>query len=288
MQIKRIDDTQYKIIPVRTNYIRPNEPFDVIIENCADLIEEGDFLVISETPIAISQGRILDEARFKPSFMAFLLADVWSKYIWGYFLGPVFRIKKRTIKNLRRLPADARYHKQLVLEHYGLKHALKPASEAGIDLSNAPGTFVSLLPHNPQEVVNKIVDDIAKKTNKNVISIIIDTDATYELMGRKFTSLPLAKSGIRSNLGVFGYLLGRIGKIAGPTVLAVSHPLKTDEALKIGKIAEDFQKENKNSMETVYDMEKVFNKGTGSITVEMLDSIQHTPAVIVRQLKKRK
>lgn len=284
MPIEKMDNSQYTIIPVKTGYIKPNEPFDVIIEKCLNLVEEGDFLVISETPIAISQGRIVDESKFEPSFKAYLLADLWSKYVWGYFLGPLLGIKKRTINNLKKLPKAARYHKQVVLEYYGLKHALKPASEAGIDLSNAPGSYVSLLPCDPQGVVEKIARTIENRTSKKVISMIIDTDATYELKGMKFTSLPLAVPGIKCDMGVYGYLLGRIGKIVGPTVLAVSTTIKTDAALEIGKIVEDYQKENKNSMETVYDMKDTFKKDVDEITIEMLDSIQHTPAVIVRKL----
>ena len=41
-------------------------------------------------------------------------------------------------------------------------HALKPASEAGIDLSNAPGTCVSLLPENPEKVAKEISEEIKK------------------------------------------------------------------------------------------------------------------------------
>jgi F420-0:gamma-glutamyl ligase-like protein len=44
-----------------------------------------------------------------------------------YIFGPLLRIKKRTIKNLRKLPHEARSHKQLILHYYGWKHAFKPA-----------------------------------------------------------------------------------------------------------------------------------------------------------------
>ena len=65
----------YKVIPIHTNYIKPNQSYDIIIDALEDGVEDNDFLVISETPIAISQGRIVDESRFKPSFAAYLLAD---------------------------------------------------------------------------------------------------------------------------------------------------------------------------------------------------------------------
>lgn len=274
----------YKVIPVKTGYIKPNEPYDVIIENSKDLLEDGDFLVISETPISISQGRLVDESKFKPSYLAIFLADVWSKYIWGYFLGPLLGIKKRTIKNLRNLPVEARSHKEVVLKYYGLKYALKPASEAGIDLSNAPGTYVSLLPEKPNDVALDIAAKISNNFKKEVVAIIIDTDATYEFSGRLLTSLPIAASGIKANFGFFGYLLGRFGKIKGPTPLGISKNCNIETIMEIAKIADDYRMENEHSMATVYEMKDVFHGETDGITVEMLSSIEHIPAVIIRKL----
>jgi F420-0:gamma-glutamyl ligase-like protein len=278
---KKID---YTAIPVQTGYIKPNEPYDAIIESAASLIKDGDFLVISETPISVSQGRLVDESEFKPSILSFILADIWSKYLWGYILGPVFKIKSRTIKNLRKLPPEARVHKKVILEYYGLKHALKPASEAGVDLSNVPGTMVSLLPKDPQGVSQDISNRILKDLKIDVTVMIIDTDASYQIFGKKFTSLPIALKGIRSDLGVFGYLLGRFAEILGPTPLGVSRPLKLDKALKIAKIAEDYHKNNEKDIETVYDMKNIFGGDIKGVTVEMLDSVEHTPAIIVRTL----
>ncbi len=274
----------YKAIPIHTNYIKPNQSYDIIIDALEDVVEDNDFLVISETPIAISQGRIVDESRFKPSFAAYLLADWWSKYLWGYILGPLFGIKKRTIRNLKRLPPEARYHKELILRFYGWKHALKPASEAGVDLSNAPGTYVSLLPIKPQKVVDDISSEIYSRMGKKVTVMIIDTDATYKLAGISFTSLPCAITQIKSNLGIFAYLLGRIGTIQGPTTLAVSRFMNLEQVIEVSLIAEECQKKNEINMETVYDMTQTFNEDFSGVTVDMLDSVPHTPAVIVRML----
>jgi len=248
------------------------------------LLEDGDVLVISETPISISQGRLVDEASFKPSLISIFLADIWSKYIWGYLLGPLLRIKKRTINNLRNLPVEARSHKEVVLKYYGLKHALKPASEAGIDLSNAPGTYVSLLPHKPQEVAADIAYKISNNLGKEVVVIIIDTDATYEFLGKLFTSLPIAASGIKVNFGIFGYLLGRFSKIKGPTPLGVSKNLDIDTIIKLARIADDYMTKNEYSMATVYEMKDVFQGEINGVTVDMLSSIEHTPAVIIKKL----
>jgi F420-0:gamma-glutamyl ligase-like protein len=279
-----MNNKDFKVIPVKTDYIKPNESYDVIIENSKGLIENGDFLVVSETPISISQGRLVDESKFKPSFLAIFLSDIWAKYLWGYIFGPLLGIKKRTINNLKNLPIEARSHKEVVLKYYGLKHALKPASEAGIDLSNAPGTYVSLLPDEPGNVASDIAAKISKILGKEVVVIVIDTDATYELFGKFFTSLPIATNGIMANFGFFGYLLGRFGKIKGPTPLGVSKTCDINTIIKISKIAHDFLETNEKSMPTVYDMKEAFNGEIDGITVEMLSSIEHMPAVIIRKL----
>jgi F420-0:gamma-glutamyl ligase-like protein len=202
--------------------------------------------------------------------------------IWGYILGPLFRIKRRTILNLRKLPKAARNHKQLILELYGWKHALKPASEAGVDLSNVPGSYVCLLPSDPQKVVQDIKNTIKYTYNKNVTVMIIDTDATYQLGNIRFTSIPQAIPGIKKDLGIFGYLLGRFGRIIGPTPLAVSKEGDVDEMIVIAKLAEDYHKEYDN-FETVYDMKETFQKDVGGVTVELLESLKHTPAIIIRK-----
>lgn len=277
-------EIEYTIIPVKTDYIKPNESYDIIIRNAAGFLKDGDFLVISETPISVSQGRLVDESEFQPSLLSFLLADIWSKYLWGYILGPIFRIKSRTIKNLRKLPPEARSHKRVILEYYGLKHALKPASEAGVDLSNVPGTMVSLLPDDPQSVTRDISAKIKRDHRIDVTVMIIDTDVSYEIMGKIFTSLPIALNGIRSDMGFFGYLLGRFAKILGPTPLAVSRPQNLNKALKIAKIAEDHHKKNEKDIETVYDMKNIFKGDITGVTIEMLNSVEHTPAIIVRAI----
>lgn len=279
-------ETGYKVIPVQTGYIKPGDSYDVIIENAIDFLDDGDFLVISETPLSISQNRLIDETEYKPSISAYFLADIWSKCIWGYVLGPLLGIKKRTIKNLRRLPPEARSHKEVILRNYGWKHALKPASEAGVDLSNAPGSCVSLLPSDPNNVSEDIGGKIWNKSSKNVTVMVIDTDATYKLRNLNFTSLPISINQIKNNMGILGYLLGRVATIQGPTPLGISKPHNIDQIFQIARAAEECQKIHENSMETVYDMEKIVKADVSAVTVEMLDSITHMPAVIVRKLTK--
>ena len=277
--IKHITNGDYIVIPIETGYIKPNENLNSIINPAKEIMEDGDYLVIAETPVSVSQGRLVDESRYSPSHKAKFLTTVWSKYLWGYVFGPILGIKKRTIKNLRRLPKETYAHKEVVLQLYGLKHALKPASEAGIDLSNAPGSCVSLLPENPQKVAKQLKAEIGK----NVCVMIIDTDATYKKNGKYFTGLPIAIDGIEANKGVIGYVKGQLGENMGSTPLGCSENISVEEGLKIANIAEDYQKSLATEMSTIHSVKSVLGTDESSVTIEALDSITHTPAVIIRK-----
>ena len=278
--IKHVTNGNYIVIPIETGYIKPNEDLSSIIEPAKELIEDGDYLVIAETPIAVSQNRLVDESLYSPSLTAKILTTVWSKYLWGYVLGPLLGIKKRTIKNLRKLPEETKAHKEVVLQLYGLKHALKPASEAGIDLSNSPGTFVSLLPENPEKVSKEIKDEIGK----DICVMIIDTDATYMKNGKYFTGLPIAIDGIDADNGFFGYFKGQLSENMGSTPLGCSEEIDVETALKIANIAEDYQKSLSTEMKTIHSVKDVLGTEFDEVTVEALDSITHTPAVIIRKI----
>ena len=278
--IKHVKNGNYIVIPIETGYIKPNDNLDCIIQPARELMEDNDYLVIAETPISVSQNRLVDESKYSPSLTAKFLTVVWSKYLWGYVLGPALGIKKRTIKNLRKLPKETEAHKEVVLQLYGLKHALKPASEAGIDLSNAPGTFVSLLPENPE----RVACDIKKEIGKDVCVMIIDTDATYMKNGKYFTGLPIAIDGIDADNGFFGYLKGQLSENMGSTPLGCSEEIDVETGLKIANIAEDYQKSLSTEMKTIHSVKEVLGSEIDEVTIEDLDSITHTPAVIIRKI----
>ncbi|WP_432644552.1 coenzyme F420-0:L-glutamate ligase [Methanobrevibacter sp.] len=279
--IKHVTNGNYIVIPIETDYIKPNDNLDVIIEPAKKLMKDNDYLVIAETPISVSQGRLVDESKYSPSLTAKFLTTVWSKYLWGYILGPALGIKKRTIKNLRKLPKETYAHKEVILQLYGLKHALKPASEAGVDLSNAPGTYVSLLPDNPGNVAK----ELKKKIGKEVCVMIIDTDATYMKNGKYFTGLPIAIEGINADNGFFGYVKGQLSKNMGSTPLGCSEKIDVETALKIANIAEDYQKSLSTEMKTIHSVKDVLGSEFDEVTIEDLDSITHTPAVIIRRIQ---
>ena len=277
--VKHVINGDYIVIPIETGYIKPNEDLNQIILPAKELMKDGDYLVIAETPISVSQNRLVDESEYTPSLTAKFLTTVWSKYLWGYALGPLLGIKKRTIRNLRKLPEETKAHKEVVLQLYGLKHALKPASEAGIDLSNAPGSCVSLLPENPE----KVAKEIKKEIGKDIIVLIIDTDATYMKNGKYFTGLPIAIDGIEADNGFFGYLKGQLSENMGSTPLGCSEKISVEKGLKMANIAEDYQKSLSTEMKTIHSVKSVLGIEIDEVTIEALDSITHTPAVIIRK-----
>lgn len=274
----------YYCKPIKSNYFKANEGYseliNILISNCQD----GDYIFISETPISTIEGNLIDESEFNSGIISFLITELWSRYLWGYFLCPLLGYDERTIRNLRKMPKEARKHKAFILKKYGLKHALQPTAEAGVDLSNVPGNYVSLLPENPEKSALKIKNMIKKKSNKNVEIIIIDTDPTYKIKNTYFTTLPQSIKGIKNDTGIFGYVLRAFTKKVGATPLATTVDMNIEELIHMANLAEECQKNNStNFFETIYNMQETFNTKYDEITVEMLDSVDHIPAIIIHK-----
>jgi F420-0:gamma-glutamyl ligase-like protein len=274
----------YYCKPVETNYFMANEGYSRLIDSLISNCQEGDYIFISETPISTIEGNLIDESEFDSGIVSLLITELWCRYLWGYILCPLLGYNERTIKNLRQMPKEAYRHKAFILKRYGLKHALQPTAEAGVDLSNVPGNFVSLLPEHPEKTALKIKELIKKQSNKNVEIIIIDTDPTYKFRNTYFTTLPQAIKGIKKDMGIFGYVLRAFTKKIGATPLATTKNMDIEELIHMANLAEECQKRNStNFFETVYNMQEKFNTKYGEITVEMLNSVKHIPAVILHK-----
>lgn len=272
------------IIAVKSGYFRPCEGYEHLVDTLISYCENGDFVIISETPISTIEGNLVDESDYESGVLSYIITEVWCKYLWGYILCPLLGYSSRSIRNLRKMPVEAIKHKEFILRRYGLKHALQPTAEAGVDLSNVPGNYVSLLPENPAESACTIKELIYEKSGKNVEIIIIDTDPTYKIGNMYFTTLPKSVPQIRNNTGIFGYFLRSFSKKIGATPLSTTVNLNLEYMIELTNMAEECQKENSDSFfETIYDMKDTFNTGFNEITVDMLDSISHIPAVIIRK-----
>lgn len=272
----------FSCIAVECEYIHNNEGYDKLIDNVGPVCMDGDYIIISETPVSTAEGNLVDESGIQPSISGRILYYI-SRYLWGYILCPLLKDKKRTINNLQKLPAEAIVHKEFILRRYGLRYGLMPTGEAGVDLSNVPDEYVSLLPDNPDNSANIIKQLLKDRYSRNVEVIIIDTDATYEIFNRKFTALPKSIKDIKNNLGIYAYLLKFISKELGPTILASTINLDCDLLIKIALACEKKQLNCSDEFfETVYDMKDNFNSNIKNVTIQMLSDTKHIPAVIYR------
>lgn len=273
---------KYHCKPIESNYFKPYEGYSRLIESITNKCQDGDYVFISETPVSTVEGNLVDESKFNSGIISFLITELWCRYLWGYVLCPLLGYSKRTIKNLRQMPDEAHNHKEFILKRYGLKHALQPTAEAGVDLSNVPGNFVSLLPENPEKSAYTIKRLIKEKSGKNVEIVIIDTDPTYKFRNTYFTTLPKSIPGIKNDTGIFGYVLRAFAQKIGATPLASTASVDVEELIHMANLAEECQRKSSvNFFETVYNMKETFETGYDEITVEMLDSVTHVPAVLI-------
>ncbi len=273
------------VIPIRTRYLKPNEGYELLVNSIVNnKIDNGDFIVISETPISTIEGNLVDESKYETSLSSIVIAEIWCKLIWGYILCPILGYSKRTTTNLRRMPKQARNHKEFILREYGLKHALQPTAEAGVDLSNVPGNYVSLLPENPLNSAKTIKKLVYEKSQIDVEVIIIDTDPTYLIRKTLFTTLPKSVKGIKNDTGIYGYILRAFGKKIGATPLASTINLDIPELIELANIAETSQRENSTDFfETIYNMKELFDVECSEVSIEMLDKITHIPAILIKK-----
>ncbi len=286
-------------LPIKTKYIKRNEDFvpEVINSLKREIkkglkIENGDFIILSEKFVATSENNFVDEKNAIPGFWAYF-CYYWSKYLWGYILGPLLKTRKDRVKNLKRMPKNETLrHKQIVIDNVGLIYALKPASEGGVDLTNVPGSYASLLPKNPKKSAERVYWAIKTELNLDVIVMIIDTDATYRFLKWYITALPYAMDSIVSGIGVLGYFLGKLGGLlnmgglCGATPLAIVGNEKykkysTEELLYISNLADTSQVPFTKSIHDIMKKYKTFE-----ITEEVLSELEHTPVVLVKDKRK--
>ncbi len=277
--------------PIRTKYIKKGEnPIPIIIEAIKKSnikLEDGDFIVLSEKMISTVEGRLVDEEKYNPSILAYV-SYYLSKYFWPYF-GKLIGVKEEKLKNLKNLPKrETLKHKEVVIREVGFIYALKPYAEGGVDLTNVPGTYASLLPKNPYIWAKNLRDEIRKVFNVDVNVMVADTDATYKVLNFYVTALPYAIEGIHC-LGVFGFILGKIaeklklGGFIGCTPLALAGDEKDIKKLiRIAFISDRVHK-------TIKNMNEVYEKfNTYIITEEILEKLEHTPVVVVKVKEKFK
>jgi len=273
---------RYTVIPIETPYWFPGTDVEEILSaHLRHRIVEGDVVVFSEKALSTAMGNIVDEDEIVPGLQALFLTLVWMRIIWGYFLGPLCRMRRRSLKWIRRYPLEAASHKQLVLWFSGPLQALRHGSEGGIDVSNLPFAYSSLPLPNPLETSEALRGSLCDLTGKNVAVMIVDSDKTYSIMGFHFTPRPRPSKGIVC-LGPLAYVVGRALNLRRrATPLAISGQIAgVDEALDIAELADNAR--GHGAGRTAWEMAERFGVGLTDITGEMLMTVKHFPIVIVR------
>jgi len=275
---------RYKAVTVESRYWKPGDNYITqLIEAIENIVEDGDFVTVSEKAVSTSLSNLIDEKNVEPSRLARFIAKYWMPLVWPYVLGPICHLRQKTIQFLRSYPPEeGSLHKQLALEQSGFLQALMHGSEGAIDGSNLPYSYVSLPLENAQKIAQELRQRIKSELGKNVTVAIVDTDKTYSLKGLHFTPRPKPLKGIHSFGGFLAYVAGRSLKLKRrATPLAVAgFRLTTEEALEIAKIAN--RTRGTGAGRTVWDMAKTFNVNLTDVTWKMLDSVKHCPIVIIR------
>ncbi len=275
---------RYKARAIQFRYWKPGDDFKTqIVETLEPIVDNGDYVTISEKALSTALGKIVDEKTAEPSMLARYIARYWMRIVWPYVLAPLCHLKWKTVQFLQCYPyEEGRLHKQLALERCGFLAALAYGSEGGIDGSNLPYSYVTLPLQNAQDLAQEIRKHICSKLGRNVFVIIVDTDKTYSWRGFHFTPRPKPLKGIHSIGGFLAYVAGRSLKLKKrATPLAVAGiALSTEEAIEIAKLAN--RRRGSGAGKTVWDMVQKFNVGLNDVTWEMLDSVKHRPIVVIR------
>jgi F420-0:gamma-glutamyl ligase-like protein len=273
-----------KIRKIKTRYWRPGTSVtEEILSNIDGRISEGAYLVISEKALAIAYGLIVDESKVKPGIVANIIATIWMRSIWGGPLGRITGLKQKTITNLRNYPLNyGAKHKQLALRKVGLLQALRHYSEGGIDASNLPYSLVSLPLIKPEKIAYKIREEILRRKGFKVNIIIADGDSTFSWKNLHIAPRKVRTPGFIHFGGFFSYILGKLFNLRDrPTPVAyVGEPLNPDRMLWLTKIAH--KTAEPGGGRTVWSMSTRFSTGLTDVTYEMLDSVEHTPIIIIQ------
>ncbi len=171
-----------QIIPIKTRVIRPDDDFlDVVLEGLSHTgqeIQDNDILVVAETPLATTEGRIVRLADVRPSDEAIRIAQ-------KYDMTPelVELIIQESTEILGGVP-----HVLLTIKDNTLM------ANAGIDKSNVPPGHACLLPANPRASAERLRAEVKKRLGKTIGTMVIDS-----------RTQPLRLGNVGLALGVAGF-----------------------------------------------------------------------------------
>ncbi|MCW4034207.1 MAG: coenzyme F420-0:L-glutamate ligase, partial [Candidatus Bathyarchaeota archaeon] len=97
--------SRYMATAVKSTYWKPKTDYITQITSAIqNIVEDGDFVAVSEKAVSTALGNIVDENNIKPSLLARFIAKYWMQIAWPYILGPVCHLRKHTIDYLKEYP----------------------------------------------------------------------------------------------------------------------------------------------------------------------------------------
>jgi coenzyme F420-0:L-glutamate ligase/coenzyme F420-1:gamma-L-glutamate ligase len=191
-------------------------------EKLADLfsktkLQDGDVLVISQKIISKQEGRIVNLATVIPSLLAQGIGSEYNKD--PKLLEVILSESKRIVRMENGI---------IIVE---TKNGFICAN-AGVDESNVPNGFATLLPLDPDKSAKNLREEITKKSGKNIAVLISDTFGRPFRMGQ--TDCAIGVSGIDSILDYEGKK-DTFGKTLRVTAIAIADELCSAAELVMGK-----------------------------------------------------
>jgi len=211
-----------QIFGIKTPIIRPGDDLVSIAIDIAkrsgNPIKDRDVVVFSAKVVGISQGRLVDLSKVKPSKRALAIAE-------KYNLEPAFA--ELVLKEADSILGGVEY------ALLTLKHGVLIAN-AGVDHSNAPLGYAALWPEDPQKSTKDLRKDF-KKAGLDVGVLIIDSRTQPMRMGSSSVAIGSAGFSPVEDLRGRKDLFGRAMKIKRA---AIADELASGANLIMGETSE--------------------------------------------------
>ncbi|MCH8269263.1 MAG: coenzyme F420-0:L-glutamate ligase [Acidobacteria bacterium] len=182
-------------------------------------LQDGDVLVVAQKVVSKAEGRMVELSGVEPSPNALSLAEKLGKD--ARHLEVILRESKRIV----RMNAGV----VIVETHQGLVCA-----NAGVDTSNVPEGWVSLLPADPDASARRLLEELGSATGKRLAVIISDTFGRPWREG--LTNVAIGVAGFLPLLDYRGKQ-DRQGHSLEATVIATADELAAAAELVMGKTA---------------------------------------------------
>ena len=203
--------------------IQPGAPLVQLLLGCLNTggiaLEDGDVLVVAQKIVSKAEGRMVELTAVEPSAFASSLATSLNK-------------------DARQIEVVLRESKRIVRMDGGLivseTHHGFVCANAGVDSSNVPDGWLSLLPVDPDASASRLRDEICRATGKNVAVIISDTFGRPWREG--LTNVAIGVAGLNPLLDYRGQADGW-GHSLAATVIAAADELAAAAEIVMGKLS---------------------------------------------------